>query len=75
MFGKVMAFAGRVLGIDPSLRGTGLALVEEAIATTMTNLAPLFGVRIGEAYITDASGNVWSLTGGGQVAGQVGGRN
>lgn len=30
----------------------GLALVEEAIATTMTNLAPLFGVKVGEAYIT-----------------------
>ncbi len=29
-----------------------LALIEEAITTTMTNLAPLFGVKIGEAYIT-----------------------
>jgi len=29
-----------------------LALVEEAITTLMTNLAPLFGVNIGEAYIT-----------------------
>ncbi len=26
--GKRVAFAGRVLGIDPSLRGTGLALIE-----------------------------------------------
>jgi ABC-type glycerol-3-phosphate transport system permease component len=34
------------------LFATGLALVEEAITTTMTNLAPLFGVKIGEAYIT-----------------------
>lgn len=31
---------------------TLFALVEEAITTSMTNLAPLFGVRIGEAYIT-----------------------
>ena len=31
---------------------TLLALLEEAIATAMTNLAPLFGVKIGEAYIT-----------------------
>ena len=34
------------------LFATGLALTEEVITTTMTNLAPLFGVRIGEAYIT-----------------------
>jgi hypothetical protein len=31
---------------------TALALVEEAVTTTMTNLAPWFGVRVGEAYIT-----------------------
>ena len=31
---------------------TLLALVEEAITVTMTNLAPLFGVKVGEAYIT-----------------------
>jgi len=31
---------------------TLLALIEEAITTTMTNLAPWFGVKIGEAYIT-----------------------
>ena len=29
-----------------------LALIEEAITTTMTNIAPFFGVNIGEAYIT-----------------------
>ena len=29
-----------------------LALVEEAITTTMTNLAPVFGVKVGQAYIT-----------------------
>ena len=34
------------------LFATLLALMEEAITTTMTNLAPLFGVKIGEAYIT-----------------------
>lgn len=31
---------------------TLFALVEEAIATTMTNLAPVFGVPLGDAYIT-----------------------
>lgn len=31
---------------------TLLALAEEAITVSMTNLAPLFGVRVGEAYIT-----------------------
>lgn len=31
---------------------TLLALIEEAITTTMTNVAPLFGVKVGEAYIT-----------------------
>lgn len=35
---------------------TILALIEEAITTTMTNLAPWFGVEVGEAYIT-ASAN------------------
>jgi hypothetical protein len=38
------------------LFATVLALIEEAITTTMTNLAPLFGVKVGEAYIT-ASAN------------------
>lgn len=38
------------------LFATSLALVEEAITTTLTNLAPFFGVRVGEAYIT-ASAN------------------
>ena len=32
------------------------ALIEEGIATAMTNFAPLFGVEMGEVYIT-ASGN------------------
>ncbi|MEN9226615.1 MAG: hypothetical protein Q6M54_14215 [Thermostichus sp. DRC_bins_24] len=31
---------------------TLLALVEEAVATLMTNCAPLFGVQVGEVYIT-----------------------
>src|SRR5580658_6033414 len=34
------------------LLSTLLALVEEMVTTLMTNCAPLFGVRIGEAYIT-----------------------
>jgi hypothetical protein len=38
------------------LFATLMALIEEAITTTMTNLAPFFGVPIGAAYIT-ASGN------------------
>jgi hypothetical protein len=33
-----------------------MALTEEAVTTTMTNLAPLLGARVGEAYIT-ASAN------------------
>jgi len=38
------------------LFATGLVLVEEAITTGMTNLAPELGVKIGQAYIT-ASAN------------------
>lgn len=34
------------------LFATLLALLEEAVTTSMTNLAPLFGVKTGEAYIT-----------------------
>jgi hypothetical protein len=34
------------------LFATALACLEEAVTVTMTNLAPLFGSRIGEAYIT-----------------------
>ncbi|MBK7320270.1 hypothetical protein [Candidatus Villigracilis affinis] len=34
------------------LFGISLAMIEEVITTTMTNLAPLFGVAVGEAYIT-----------------------
>jgi hypothetical protein len=39
---------------------TLLALTEEAITTTMTNCAPLFGVKIGQAYIT-ASANYFDV--------------
>lgn len=35
---------------------TIMALIEEAVTTSMTNMAPLFGVKMGEAYIT-ASAN------------------
>lgn len=42
------------------LFGILLAMTEEAITTTMTNLAPLFGVAIGEAYIT-ASANYFDV--------------
>ena len=34
---------------------TALALLEEAVTTTMTNCAPLFGVRNGQAYITSSA--------------------
>jgi len=43
-----------------TLLATLLALLEEAITVSMTNLAPLFGVRVGEAYIT-ASANYWDV--------------
>lgn len=42
------------------LFSTLLALVEEAITTTMTNLAPVFGVRPGQAFIT-ASANYFDV--------------
>lgn len=35
---------------------SGLALLEEAVTVSMTNLAPLFGAEVGEAFIT-ASAN------------------
>jgi hypothetical protein len=43
-------------GLKFVLLATGLALLEEVVTTAMTNCAPLFGCRIGEAYIT-ASAN------------------
>jgi hypothetical protein len=42
------------------LFATALILIEEALTTTMTNLAPIFGVKLGEAYIT-ASTNYWDV--------------
>ncbi|MGD0805992.1 MAG: hypothetical protein ABSA10_00690 [Anaerolineales bacterium] len=42
------------------LLATILALVEETITTGMTNLAPLFGVPVGAAYIT-ASANFFDV--------------
>ncbi len=43
-----------------ALASISLALIEEAIATTMTNLAPLWGVPVGRAYIT-ASAYYWEV--------------
>lgn len=42
------------------LFATVLAMFEEAIAVTMTNLAPIFDIEIGQAYIT-ASTNYWDV--------------
>lgn len=44
------------------LFATLLALIEEAVTTTMTNLAPVFGVQVGRAYIT-ASANYLDVIG------------
>lgn len=38
------------------IASTLLAMAEEALTTTLTNLAPLYGTKVGEAYIT-ASAN------------------
>jgi len=64
--GMMWRFRGRIIPVVQSIRldwrvkfvlfCTLLALTEEAITTSMTNCAPLFGVRIGQAYIT-ASAN------------------
>jgi len=42
------------------LFATGLALLEEVVTTWMTNLAPVFGVPLGAAYIT-ASANYFDV--------------
>jgi hypothetical protein len=42
------------------LFATLMAMIEEAIAVGMTNLAPFFSVSIGEAYIT-ASADYWDV--------------
>lgn len=56
---RLRAFVQRLPG-DWRLKfvafATFLALIEEAVTTGMTNLAPVFGVKPGEAYIT-ASAN------------------
>lgn len=44
------------------LFSTALALVEEAITTTMTNLAPLFGVQVGTAFITASTNYIDVVT-------------
>ncbi len=61
-----LVFKDRIRGIVQRIRWnwavtfvcfcTGMALTEEAVTVTMTNLAPLFGVHVGQAYIT-ASAN------------------
>lgn len=61
-----LALRGRACRWFSTLRGswqlkfvlfaTAMALIEEAVTVTMTNLAPLFGVKLGQAYIT-ASAN------------------
>ena len=66
----MMLFRGRVRGalsklsIDPRLKfflfAAGLSMAEEAVTTGMTNLAPEFGVRIGQAYIA-ASANYFDV--------------
>ena len=44
------------------LLATAMAMSEEVITTLMTNCAPLFGVKLGEAYIT-ASANYFDVIG------------
>lgn len=58
----MLVFRDRIKGIVQNIKmdwrvkfvlmATMLALIEEAVTTSMTSLAPLFGVKIGEAYIT-----------------------
>jgi hypothetical protein len=67
LFGSVSAgFRNQIRRISDTIRidwhlkfvvfSIALAMLEEAVTTTMTNLAPSFGARIGQAYIT-ASAN------------------
>lgn len=59
-FREILADFVRGIGMDWRLKfvlfATTLALAEEAITVTMTNLAPLFGAEVGKAFIT-ASAN------------------
>lgn len=57
--GWVLTLPGR-WPIKFVLFATWMAMIEEAIAVGMTNLAPFFGVPIGQAYIT-ASANYWDV--------------
>jgi hypothetical protein len=61
--GRVHSFV-QAVRIDPRIKfvfpATALALIEEAVTTTMTNLAPLFGVPYGSAHIT-ASGDYFDV--------------
>jgi hypothetical protein len=61
--GRVSKALSRLPG-DPRLKfflfAAGLSMIEEAVTTGMTNLAPEFGVRIGQAYIT-ASANYFDV--------------
>jgi len=62
---RVQAFTARIpLGWRWQfiLFATVLALTEEAITTSMTNLAPVFGVRVGEAFITASTNYVDVVT-------------
>jgi len=43
------------------LFATGLALLEEAVTVTMTNLAPLFGSEVGKAFITASANYVHTV--------------
>jgi hypothetical protein len=62
---RVKAFFGKLRG-DWRLKFiifcTVLALVEEAVTTSMTNLAPLFGVKMGEVAITASADYVEVVT-------------
>ncbi len=63
-FRDPISSAVRRIGIDWRVRfvlfSTLLAMLEEVVTTGMTNCAPIFGVRIGQAYIT-ASANYWDV--------------
>jgi hypothetical protein len=61
--GRVRSFVQKIPGHwQVKFLGFGIlmALLEEAITTAMTNLAPFFGVQVGEAYIT-ASTNYFDV--------------
>jgi hypothetical protein len=62
---RVKIFVGRI-PCDWRLKFIGfctvLALVEEAVTTTMTNLAPLFGVKMGEVAITASANYIEVVT-------------